>query len=232
MKIKVVLFDCDGVVIFGNPWLQLHKAMNVPPKLDREWYDAYHSGEITYDQWNQKISNHYMRQKLNRKFFEQILDLKNFIINNEAKDLITFIKKQNIQIAFISSGIDYYVSKIAQYFDVPFWHANGIFDFDENNNFTKIRYNDLDPQAKVKDIDEVCKKLEISPKESIFIGDANNDLEAFRYTQRGILYKTTNPNNKENSWGINDDLLQKAAWKKVDNLRDVVGIIKDINGAG
>ncbi len=229
-KVKIVFFDCDGVVIFGNPWLRLHRAMNVSPELDREWYDAYSRGEITYDEWNQKVVDHYKDQGLTREKYEEILDIKNFELNEEAIDLINFIKSQNIHFAFISSGIEFYISQIAKHFGTEYYHANAVFHFAEDGSFTKTTYTDVDPKAKVIAINDFCQKLGLNPEESLFIGDANNDLDAFRHTKRGLLYRTTNPNHLNDSWWHKDDELQKAAWRKIDNLRSVIDIIKEING--
>ena len=229
MKVKVVLFDCDGVLIFGNPWPQLHKAMKVSPKQDREWFSKYYEGKITYEQWNQKIEEHYRKQKLDRKTFENVLSLQNFTINEEAKELIIYIKNKNIPIAIISSGIDYYVSRVAQYFRIEDWYANAFFNFDSSDYFTKIRYIDSDPDAKVLAINEICEKFNILPQESIFIGDSGNDIKAFEYTKRGILYKTRHPKNIEYTWAAYDAELLKASWKKIEDLQDVIKIIENEN---
>jgi phosphoserine phosphatase len=157
-------------------------------------------------------------------------DIKKFRLNDEAEDLIKFIKDQGIYFAFISSGIDHYISQIAKHFGTDYYHANAVFEFDKNDYFIDMKYTDVDPQAKVVAINEFCKRFNISPDESIFIGDANNDLEAFKYTKRGILYRVKNQLNAIDIWKEKDDALQLAAWKKIDNLRLVIDIIKDING--
>jgi hypothetical protein len=51
-----------------------------------------------------------------------------------------------------------------------------------------------------------------------------------KYTKRGILYRVKNQLNAIDIWKEKDDALQLAAWKKIDNLRLVIDIIKDING--
>lgn len=229
MKVKLVFFDCDGVLIFGNPWLWLHKEMNVSPKQDREWFEEYFAGKSTYKQWNQKIEKHYIKQRLHRKTFENVINLQNFTINEEANKLIKYIKNRNIPIAIISSGIDYYVSRVAQYFEIEDWYANAFFDFNSSNYLTKIRYVDKDPEAKVLAINEICEKFNILPQESIFIGDSGNDIKAFEYTKRGILYKTKHPKNKEYTWAAYDTELLKASWKKVEDLNQIISIIESVN---
>lgn len=217
MKVKALFFDCDGVLMFGAPWLKLHKTMGISSELDLKWFQEYYAGKISFGQWTDNVANYYKKNKLDRKIFEEVMDLKNYTFNNEAYKLIKFLYKNNIEIAIVSSGIDFYVENVAKHFGIKYCRANARFLFDENGMFQKILYGIDDMQQKVLDLDELCKIMSIKPSESIFIGDSDNDLKAFAHTKRGILYKNDLPE------------LQDKAWKKVENLEDVIDIIKEVN---
>lgn len=229
MKVKIVFFDCDGVLIFGNPWIRLHRVMGISEELDQKWLNQFLKGEITNTKWTRNIEEYYIKNKLTKAEFEDILNLKNFVFNKEAYPLINFLKKEGIEIAIISSGIAYYVSMVANHFGIKYWRDNANFIFDKEGIFTNIKFGLDDLDQKVKDINDISTLLNISHLESIFIGDAGNDTKAFEHTKRGILYKTKNKSDVEDTWDNLDTKLLKASWKKIDNLESVIDIIKDIN---
>lgn len=218
MKVKIVFFDCDGILLFGNPWRKIANAVGLPAELDLKWFRDYYDNKLSFKRWNKNIEDYYKKGGLNRKMYEEILDFKNYTINKEGKELVEYIKSQGIEIAIISSGTGDYVSKVADYFGIKYWRANITMVFDQNDMFLKFQCVDEDPKAKVIEIKSLCKMLNISPSDSLFIGDADNDMDAFEFTKRGILYKT------------NDPRLEKLAFKKINNLLEIIDIIKDING--
>lgn len=217
MKVKIVFFDCDGVLIFGGPWVNLHTRMGISQKQDLEWFKQYYLEKISYEEWVNNIQSYYKKNNLDRRIFQEVMDIKKYTFNKEANKLIQYLKKKNIEIAIVSSGIEDYVKNVAKYFGINHWKSNTKFFFNTEGRFEKLEYGVADDQQKVLDVEELCKNFKILPKESIFIGDSNNDLKAFDCTGRGILYK-------------NDLLeLQDRAWKKVNNLEEVIDIIEKIN---
>lgn len=71
-----------------------------------------------------------------------------------------------------------------------------------------------DQTAKVIQIREICPLLKVKPTETIFVGDSRNNLEAFKLTQHGILYKSKKEEYK------------KKAWKMIKGLIDLKKIIE------
>lgn len=218
MKVKIVFFDCDGILLFGDPWTKIADAVGLPAQLDEKWFRDYYDNKLSFKRWNKNIEGYYKKGGLNRKMYEEILDFKNYTINKQGKELVEHIKSQGIEIAIISSGAKDYVSKVAEYFGIKYWRANITMVFDQNDMFVKFQCVDEDPKAKVIEIKSLCKMLNIFPEDSLFIGDAYNDMDAFSFTKRGILYKTKDPR------------LESLAFKKIDNLSEIIDIIKDING--
>lgn len=231
MKVKLAFFDCDGTLIFGNPWLHLHYAMGIKPEVDKKWVNQFLAKEITNEQWIKNIEEYYIKNGLNRKKFEDILNLANYKFNKEANNLMDFLREEKIQTAIVSSGIDYYVSKVADYFGIKYSGNNAKFIFDKNGNFKNIEHGLDDLEQKVADINNICREIGVSPQESIFVGDGANDVKAFEYTKRGIMYIAKYPTNFEDIWTSANTALLRAAWKKVDNLEKIIDIIKKENGS-
>lgn len=214
MKHKIIFFDSGGVLIFGNPWVKLAEAVDMPLDLDQKWIDQYYDGRLTFQQWNANVENFYINARLDRKTFEKVLDFKNYTFNEEAAELIKYIRDKGYQTAIVSSDTDYFIGRIAKHYGIDIFKANCHFVFDESGLFKKREYISSDPEAKVVQINEVCKKLDINPEETIFIGDSINDSQAFQHTKHGIMYG-------------NHPQLAKFAWKTVQDLREIIKILEE-----
>ncbi len=211
MQVPIVFFDCDGVLTLDSLWSKLHKAVGLPEDLDKKWFDEYYSGTIDYRKWVQNIEDFYRKQKLYKTLFNKTLS--KITINSEAKEIVHYLKKKDIKVGIISSGIDYYVEKVAKMLGVDFWKANATFHFDNKGFFSKIDYVTDDPTTKVLQIKEICSLLNVKPTETIFIGDSANDLKAFEFTSNGVLYKSKN------------EAYRKKAWKTVESLLELKDLV-------
>lgn len=209
---KIVFFDCDGVLIFGIPWGQMELALGISEKTTAELWKSYYSGKISFKKWNDITEEFYREKKLTKSIY--IDNMKKYSINPEARQIIKYLKSQKIKIAIISSGTDTYVKEVAKKLKVNYWRANYRFLFDKKGRFFRMEYGIEDPKAKVQEVKEICKKLKISPTESIFVGDSDNDIAAFKFTKHGVLYKSKNENHK------------KLAWKTIENLLEIKDIIE------
>ncbi len=214
MKFKIVFFDCDGVLLFGHPLTRLEEKLNIRQFLNKQW-DEFYSGKIKFDDWIRNIEFYYKKAGLTKEKYEEIIDIKNYKINKEAEGLIKYLKEKNYQVVIISSGSEKYVSQVANYFEIKYYRINTIFVFDKYGKFVKLGTFGEDSDVKVLQIKEICDLLGADPSEALFIGDSDNDLKAFEYTKHGILY------------GPSDARLEKSAWKRVDDLREIINILEN-----
>jgi len=208
MKFKLVFFDCDGVLLIeAIPWKRLHRAAGLSEEQDEKWFNEYYSGKISYKQWVKNVEEIYIKNGMNRSLFKKTLSLHE--INPEIYSLLDFLEKRKIKTAIISSGIDEYVKPVARELGIELCRTNYSFDFDKNGKLKKINYLNSDKKSKVIQIKEICRKFKIKPTETLFIGDSINDLEAFKLTKHGVLYK-------------NDfEGYKKFAWKTIKNLGEI-----------
>lgn len=207
MKAKVVFFDCDGVLTLDTLWPKLHNAVGLPKNLDTKWFNEYYSGEINFVTWVKNIEDYYRKKKLTKELFERTLN--QITINEEAFQITNYLKKRKIKTAIISSGIDYYVKKVAKKLKVDYWRSNASFHFGKKGIFTHMDCYIDDPTAKVIQIREICSLLKVKPTETIFVGDSANDLKAFELTQHGVLYRSE------------EEKYKKKAWKIINNLKEI-----------
>ena len=216
MKVKIVFFDCDGVLLFGEPWEKFSQEALIPKELDTKWWNDYYDKKITFDEWMELERQAYRKAKIDRKVVEKIFGPRNDQINKEAEKLTDYLKSKQIESAIISSGAEAYVSAAAKYLGIKYYHYNSVFEYDKNDKLFNIKTFGPDPEMKVKHIIEVCNMLDVAPQESIFVGDSTNDYKAFELTGRGIMYG-------------NHPQLAKYAWKQVNDLTDIIKIVKEEN---
>ena len=212
MKPPIVFFDCDGVLVNDPLWPKLHTAIGLSEELDLQWFNQYYSGEITNEQWVNNLTDFYRKQKLSKKLFNEIIGEPKIEI--QAWEIIQYLKDNKILTAIISSGIDKYVERVAKNLGTDYWRANATFHFDRNDLFTNFSYLTDDSTTKVIQVEEICRKLNIKPTATLFVGDSDNDLGAFKLTQHGILYRGKKEDHKI------------LAWKTINNLMEIKDIIK------
>jgi HAD superfamily phosphoserine phosphatase-like hydrolase len=215
-KLKLVFFDCDGVLLFGHPLTRLEKELNIYSALMDQW-DGYYSNKISFDEWIKNIEHHYSKAKLTKEKYLQVVDINNYQINREAEELVEYMKNRSVDMAIISSGSPEYVSQVADHFGIVEYRVNTILNFDNKGFFSHFDTFGTDPDVKVMQIKKICQEKNVDAAETLFIGDSDNDLKAFAYTKHGILYKTINP------------LFEKWYWKRVEDLRDIIKIIEGGN---
>lgn len=214
MKFNAVFFDCDGVLMFGNPFERLNLAVGISAEQDQAWFAEYYEGKLTYQQWTENLEACYRKANLTRARFQEIMEVKDYALNPEAVELLPYLHSENVETAIISSGIDYYVSRVAEILKIPQWRCNAVFYFDSRGNFERIENIAEDPQAKVIQVKELCQQMHLDPGQIIFVGDSANDLMAFELTHHGLLYRTENPE------------YESRAWKRINNLLEIKDIIQ------
>lgn len=208
---KFIFFDCDGVLTTGNEWRMLHHAVGLPDETDYKWYDEFYQGIIDYHEWNRRIEKFYKENGFTKKILEQTFS--KISLNPEAIEIIPKLQKLNRPIAVISGGIDYYVQKAVSLLNISLWRTNYSFEFDKNEIISKLKFRSSELRAKVLEIRDFCNQYKIKPTETIFIGDSDNDLEAFDETKHGILYKNKDPK------------ILKHSWKQIDNLKEILNLL-------
>ncbi|MEK7613731.1 MAG: HAD family phosphatase [Patescibacteria group bacterium] len=213
-EFKVVAFDVDGTLMESNLWPRLHKVMGLNQAVDTEWMRRYLKGDLTLREWYTNIGIAWRTHPESRSVCEEIC--KDFTLLPNADHLVKTIMGRGIPVALISSGLDLYVEAVAARFGISHVYCYTKTIFNEQDFFHDITFTSLQSEhsAKVDGIRDLEKIYGVSPEEVLFVGDSINDLEAFQYTKRGILY------------GEGNETLRSAAWKQVNDLKDVLAFVE------
>lgn len=208
-NIKLVCFDLDDTLIAESSWLVLSRALGVEEK-DKQLYQDYHAGRISYEQWNDRILEAYLehedatREGITRAFT-------NLKYSEGAKDAVAYCKNAGYQVALISGSIDIVVDQIAKDLGIPYAKANNTFIFDDSGRLHGIHTEGDDRIKKADHLEAFCALLNIKITECACIGDGDNDLEMFRRTGKGITFKGSP--------------IEKDAWKVINSLHDIPKVL-------
>jgi len=211
--IKLVAFDVDGTLIKSDLWVRVNQLFGVSQEKDQELLTRYISGNITYHEWFALLRDLWRQSGRTKSELQAILH--EFEFTPHAEELVGYLKGK-YHLALVSSGFDLYVSEVAQRLDISHVYFLSKFVFDEEERFSSIEFEvDLtEVEAKVFALKDLQKRYKLEPHEIAFVGDSKNDIGAFEYTGKGILFGE----------GTTESLRQ-SAWKQVDSLNDIKEIL-------
>jgi pyrophosphatase PpaX len=173
--VKAVVFDLDGTLIDSN-WVHLQSWRGALKTLglqarDQEVIDRL--GLRTFDIAKSLVSNH------DEQTVVKLVELKNQLFENAwraevkprygALQMLRIMKARGVKSAVASSNKNDRISKTVKYFGMDLL-LDAIVGVDE------VEAGKPDPALVITTI----KKLAVSPKESIYVGDSRYDIEAGR----------------------------------------------------
>lgn len=174
----------DGVIFeHKNFWMELHKALGTLKEGKRLTEKHLHTDyaklveEVVHKLWKGKDAAPYQRL------------IKSIKYNPGVKEVFQAIKKKDCLTAIISSGpID--LARRAQHdLGIDFVYANELV-IQEDKITGEFLWPVGGKEKKVQIIKHLCRDLNIKPKEVIFVGDSENDIEAFQFVGTSISFNS------------------------------------------
>lgn len=202
---KLICFDVDGTLVDGNSWLVLAEGLGCSPQKALEIFNRARKGEISFTEGEKLLTKEYQNTgNANRTFIKNLFNDIN--IKSEARDLLSYLKKKGYKIYLISGAIDIYVESIARKLGVDGFYANSSLEFDSKGILQRINYRNNQGEIKVKQLQDLARKLDINMDQIIFVGDSENDIKVFKSTKHGIAIHSSSEELKRVSWRIVDSL--------------------------
>ena len=209
-NIKLICFDLDETLISNGSWKGLGLALGISVEDDRRLYNEYKSGQITYDEWNDKILEYYLKHEdSNREGITKILSKYSYI--EGAQEAVEYLKSKGYKIVLISGSIDILVNMVALDLGIQYSKANNTFVFDDHNKLIGIHSGGNDVLAKAAHLESFCEMFGIDVKDCACIADGANDIEMFRLTEHGITFSGSP--------------IENEAWKVIDSFKDLKNIL-------
>ena len=211
-SIKLVCFDVDGTLVDGIGWLLLTEGLGCSVQEHLDIFSRAQRREISFSECERLLVRMYRHSgNATRSFVLKIFD--EVKLRPNAKALISYLKNKDYKIYLISGADDIYVETIAKNLDVDGFYANSTLEFDKDEVLRKIHYRHNQGEIKVKQLKELIENLGIKKYEVVFIGDSWNDIEVFKFIDKGIAVHCF------------DEELKKLAWKEVDSLKQIREIL-------
>jgi phosphoserine phosphatase len=208
---KLVIFDMDGVIFNDtNFWLLLHEVfgtLDEGNKLTKKYLHTNYDKlveEVVKKLWIGKDANPYYALINSMKYL------------NGVRETFDYIKDKKYLTAIVSGSSIDVAKRVQKDFNVDFIFANELVI---KNGKVSGEFNwpiGVGKENKAMIIRDLCKKLKLSTKDSIYIGDSDADIEAFKEVGVSIAF---NSNSTE---------LKKRATYVVEgnNLLDVIKYLK------
>jgi len=208
-NIKLICFDLDQTLITHSSWKELGLALGVSYDEDQRLYKEYESGKLTYDEWNNKILQYYLKHKdATREGIRNILS--KYSYTEGVREAVEYLKSKDYILVLISGSIDILVEMVAHDLGIKYFKANNTFIFDDNDRIQSIHTYGDEISAKADHLESIAEMLGINIKECACIADGANDIEMFSRTSHGVTFKNSP--------------IEKEAWKVIESFDD----LKDI----
>ncbi len=187
-RIKLVVFDADGVLIRErSSWGYLHSRYGVS-KYAKQYTQMYLEGKINYYEWMYLDTSLWIEASgghLARHDIENMLD--SVGIDEGMVRVARRLKEKGVTTAILSGGINLLVDRLSSIIGAEYRLAN-ILVFDHENNLVPGGIPIVPPGSKGYWMKLLRERVNAIRDESVFIGDSVWDKEGFREAGLSILY--------------------------------------------
>lgn len=209
---KLICFDMDGTLVSQNSWYKLNLALGLTAEQDKQMYDLYGAGKLTYEDWTKNILEIYKQKgKASKGFVGEVLS--DYELVPGVKDLVDYLRGQDYELAIISGSFDVLVDLVAIDLGIKLKKGNTKLIYDDRDMVVDIESGGEEVFAKLEHLKQFCAELNIGFDQCICIGDGANDRELFKATGKGITFSDA------------PKIIRDQAWKVVDSLVEIKNIL-------
>ena len=214
-NIKAVIFDVDGTLTKRLSWLFLTEKLGASTDKHAEMLNGLRSGKYSLSQATKQLVNLWKDTgNANKSSFRKTFD--SVPLRSESIDIINYLKNRGYLLCLITGSMDLYAKIIADKLGVQkyFWNTDLIWD--NENELSSFNYEPDQDTKKLAQLDEFINSIKISTEECAVVGDSKNDVKLFQETKHGVYLDSGIENAPE---------LEKIAWKKIKNLKELTAIL-------
>jgi len=186
-KKELLLADMDSTIIQEESLDELAKMIGKDKEITQITKEAM-EGKIDFKK--ALIERVSMLQGVSFEILERLQE--NIKINDGAKELIKTMKHNGAITVLVSGGFTFLTDYLKKILDFDFTHANSLQYFVNNQNKKILngRVNEpiLDNQAKLNYLNDYLNKNNLSPEDSICVGDGANDIDMIIKSGMGVAF--------------------------------------------
>jgi len=176
-RFDLICFDVDGTLVEHPSGRVIWEVLNLKfigdDRVNRERYEMYHAGKITYDEWVALDVGGWIEKGATRE--EIISAVGEFELIEGALETLHELKSRGYRLAVISGTLDVVIENLFP--DHPFddVFTNKIF-FDEEGRLASWQATPFDLHGKPVALEELARKHSIALERTAFVGDGDNDV--------------------------------------------------------
>ncbi len=177
MQYKLVVFDLDGTILDNTIyiWKTLHEYFKTDPVRRQQAYMDYKNKKISYAEWA-KIDIELLKEKKTTKTEIEKL-FQNLKLMKGAKDTLEILKNNGYKLAIISGSVNTALETVfpdyRNYFSDVFLNK---LVFDNSGYLVDVIPTPYDMEHKATGLEYLMQKYNIKRKETVFVGDNENDI--------------------------------------------------------
>lgn len=185
MTYKLICFDISGVIFKElNFWIELHKKFGTLEKglkLTKKYLYK------DYDKLVEEVVVKLWKGKDAKPYFELVQSLEYL---SGVKQVFRYIKNKDFITAIISTSSIDVARRIQQDLGIDHLFANEIVIRDGKITGEFIWPIGAGKEKKAEIIKHLCSDLGIAPRDAIYIGDSETDIEAFKVVGLSIAFNS------------------------------------------
>jgi phosphoserine phosphatase len=216
MSIKLICFDMDGTLIKESKWSDFNQCLGVPPAQDQAWYDAFTSGEITYDTWLEKLRTAYDLPRAGVTHAVVSDCLTRFTLQPGARAAVRAAAAMGISSAVITGSFDISATALADELNLGYAISNTSCVFDATGKLVDICSGGEEGEAKVQYLRALCVQIGCELTDTLVVGDGVNDIPLFTQTDNGVAFSSC------------DKKVRVAARYTIEDLSALPKLLNDI----
>lgn len=182
VDVRAVAFDFDGTLaVQSGGWTLLHELYGTRASGD-ERTAAYRDGELSFEEWCRGNVADWRDRGVTEADIERAADA--LKLTAGADSLLEWVGDQNLPFGVISGGVTDLLAPIQRY-DPAFTVSNDL-RFDDGR-LVGVEAN-VGPDDKGELLESVCSELGVASEETVYVGDAHTDVEAFEVAGYAMLF--------------------------------------------
>lgn len=210
MTYKLVCFDMDRVIFKDiNFWMELHKKFGTLEQGIELTKKYLHTD---YDRLVQEVVVKLWKGRDAKPYYDLVNSIEYL---PGVKEIFDHLKTKGYMTAIISASSIDLARRVQRDYGVDYVFANELVIRDGKVAGEFVWPVGAGKEKKAQIIQDLCSNLDISPKEVIYIGDSDTDIEAFKEVGISIAFNSSS------------EELKKVSTHTVDshNLADVIKYI-------
>lgn len=208
---KLIFFDLDGTLSPTNSWYLFNLYFGMSEAEDQVMFDWYKRGLITYPEWDDLITKILREKALCTK--DKVAEFSETVLPRaETQELINACKEAGYTTIILSGTMKQIAENFRSRLGIDLAYTCSEIVFRDDGTFEDIANDKDEGPAKLRIFERICAEHGVNPEETIMVGDGGNDLEVFKRTKKAIQIGDYEP-------------LKEFAWKRVENLKEIVDLI-------